>query len=47
MDRDISVVVARISHDLLPADIQAHERRMTGDVAPDFSEEICASAIPG
>ena len=45
MKRDIPTVVARISSDLLLADIQDHERRITGDVAPDFSEEIYARAV--
>ncbi len=45
MKRDIPTVVARISSDLFLADIQAHERRITGDVAPDFSDEIYASAV--
>jgi FAD-dependent urate hydroxylase len=45
MKRDIPTIVARISSDLFLADIGAHERRMTGDVAPDFSEEIYASAV--
>jgi FAD-dependent urate hydroxylase len=45
MKRDIPTVVARISSDLFLADIQDHERRITGDVAPDFSEEIYARAV--
>ena len=45
MKRDIPTVVARISSDLFLADIQAHERRITGDVAADFSEDIYASAV--
>jgi cation diffusion facilitator CzcD-associated flavoprotein CzcO len=45
MKRDIPTVVARIGSDLFLADIQAHERRMTGDVAPDFGKDIYASAI--
>jgi FAD-dependent urate hydroxylase len=44
MKRDIPTIVARISNDLFLADLQAHQRRMTSDVAPDFSEEIYASA---
>jgi FAD-dependent urate hydroxylase len=45
MKRDIPTVVARISSDLFLADIEAHERRITSDVAPDFSEEIYARAV--
>ena len=45
MKRDIPAIVARISSDLFLADTEAHERRITGDVAPDFSEEIYASAL--
>jgi FAD-dependent urate hydroxylase len=45
MKRDIPTVVARISSDLFLADVQAHEQRITGDVAPDFSEEIYARAV--
>ncbi|HXA22051.1 MAG TPA: NAD(P)-binding domain-containing protein [Acetobacteraceae bacterium] len=45
MKRDIPTVVARISSDLFLADIQAHERRIVGDVAPDFNEEVYARAV--
>ena len=45
MKRDIPTVVSRISNDLFLADIAAHERRMTGDVAPDFTPEFYASAV--
>jgi cation diffusion facilitator CzcD-associated flavoprotein CzcO len=45
MKRDIPTIVARISSDLFLADIQAHEQRIIGDVAPDFSEAIYASAL--
>ena len=45
MKRDIPTIVARISSDLFLADIGAHQRRMTGDVAPDFGSEIYASAV--
>jgi FAD-dependent urate hydroxylase len=45
MKRDIPTIVARISSDLFLADIDAHQRRMTSDVAPDFGSEIYASAI--
>jgi FAD-dependent urate hydroxylase len=47
MKRDIPAVVAGIGRDLFLADIDAHERRMTGDVAPDFGEGIYASAVSG
>ena len=36
MKRDIPAIVARISSDLLLADIQSHEQRIIGDVATDF-----------
>jgi FAD-dependent urate hydroxylase len=45
MKRDIPTIVARISSDLFLADIQDHERRITGDVAPDFSEKSYARAV--
>jgi len=45
MKRDIPTIVGRISSDLFLSDIEAHERRITGDVAPDFSEEIYARAV--
>ena len=45
MKRDIPTVVAQISRDLFLADLQAHERRITGDVAPDFTEEMYARAV--
>jgi cation diffusion facilitator CzcD-associated flavoprotein CzcO len=45
MKRDIPTVVARISRDLFLADLQAHERRITGEVAPDFTEDIYARAV--
>jgi cation diffusion facilitator CzcD-associated flavoprotein CzcO len=45
MKRDIPTIVARISNDLFMADIAEHERRMTADVAPDFTPEIYASAV--
>jgi hypothetical protein len=45
MKRDIPTIVARISSDLFMADITEHERRMTADVAPDFTPEIYASAV--
>jgi hypothetical protein len=45
MKRDIPVIVARISADLFQADLEALRVRMTGDVAPDFSEELYRSAV--
>jgi FAD-dependent urate hydroxylase len=45
MKRDIPTIVSRISNDLFMADIADHERRMTGDVAPDFGPEAYASAV--
>ena len=45
MKRDIPTVVARISNDLFLGDLQAHEKRMTGDVAADFSPEMYARAV--
>jgi cation diffusion facilitator CzcD-associated flavoprotein CzcO len=45
MKRDIPTIVARIGSDLFLADLEAHQRRMTGDVAPDFGTELYASAI--
>jgi hypothetical protein len=41
----LSRYVARISSDLFLADILAHQRRIVGDVAPDFGEELYASAL--
>jgi FAD-dependent urate hydroxylase len=45
MKRDIPMIVSRIGSDLFFADIQAHERRIVGDVAPDFSEEMYTRAV--
>ena len=45
MKRDIPTIAGRISSDLFLADTQAHERRITGDVAPDFSAEVYARAV--
>jgi hypothetical protein len=45
MKRDIPVIVARISADLFHADPDVLRRRMTGDVAPDFTEELYRSAV--
>jgi FAD-dependent urate hydroxylase len=45
MKRDIPAIVAHISRDLLLVDFDQHARRMTGDVAPDFTEAAYASAV--
>ncbi|MBA8880047.1 NAD(P)-binding domain-containing protein [Phyllobacterium myrsinacearum] len=43
--RDVPAVVARISRDLFLADLDHHEKRITGSVDPEFSEQLYASAI--
>src|SRR5712671_1144819 len=45
MKRGVAAVVSRISRDLFFADLDAHERRITGDVMPEFSEELYAPAL--
>ena len=45
MKRDIPVIVGRISADLFQADLEVLRRRMTGDVAPDFSAELYRAAV--
>jgi cation diffusion facilitator CzcD-associated flavoprotein CzcO len=45
MKRGVAAVVSRISRDLFLADLDAHERRITGDVAPDFGQDLYASAV--
>ncbi|HVC53859.1 MAG TPA: NAD(P)/FAD-dependent oxidoreductase [Stellaceae bacterium] len=45
MKRGIAAIVARVSRDLFLADLGAHERRMTAEVAPEFAEEIYAGAV--
>jgi hypothetical protein len=45
MKRDIPVIVGRISADLFQADLEVLRRRMTGDVAPDFSDELYRTAV--
>jgi cation diffusion facilitator CzcD-associated flavoprotein CzcO len=45
MRRDIPLVTARISRDLFLADLDTHEQRMTGTIAPDFLDAIYASAV--
>ena len=48
MKRGVAAIVSRISRDLFLADLDAHEQRMTGDVAPEFAEELYAAALwPG
>jgi FAD-dependent urate hydroxylase len=43
--RDTRQVVAQISSDLFRADLALHEKRMVGDVAPDFDAALYASAL--
>jgi cation diffusion facilitator CzcD-associated flavoprotein CzcO len=45
MKRDIPVIVGRISADLFQDDLATLRRRMAGDVAPDFSEDLYRRAI--
>ena len=45
MKRDIPVIVSRISADLFHDDLAALRGRMTGDVAPDFTDELYRSAV--
>lgn len=45
--RDVPAVVSRISRDLFLDDLDAHERRITGTVAPDFEEGLYAGAVHG
>ncbi len=45
MKRDIPVIVGRISADLFQADLDVLRRRMTGDVAADFSDELYRVAV--
>jgi FAD-dependent urate hydroxylase len=45
MRRDIPLVAARISRDLFLADLDSHERRITGTAAADFPDEAYASAV--
>lgn len=45
MRRDIPTVAARISRDLFLADLDKHERRMTGTIAADFPDDAYASAV--
>jgi len=45
MKRDIPVIVGRISSDLFRADLDTLRQRMTGDVAPDFTDTMYRSAV--
>jgi FAD-dependent urate hydroxylase len=45
MKRGVAAVVSRISRDLFFADLDTHQRRMTGDVMPEFAEALYASAV--
>ncbi len=45
MRRGIPAVVSRISRDLFLADLVEHERRLSGEVRPDFSEQLYAASI--
>jgi cation diffusion facilitator CzcD-associated flavoprotein CzcO len=45
MKRGIPAIAARISRDLLLADLPLHRRRLTADVAPDFAPALYQSAV--
>ncbi|HTQ35095.1 MAG TPA: NAD(P)/FAD-dependent oxidoreductase [Stellaceae bacterium] len=45
MKRGHPMVTAAISRDLFLADFDNHQRRMTGDVPPDFGPELYAKAV--
>jgi cation diffusion facilitator CzcD-associated flavoprotein CzcO len=45
MKRGHPTVTAQISRDLFLADFARHQRRMTGDVPPDFGPELYAKAV--
>jgi cation diffusion facilitator CzcD-associated flavoprotein CzcO len=45
MKRGIPTVTAQISRDLFLADFDHHQRRMTGDVPPDFGPDLYAKAM--
>jgi len=45
MKRGVAAVVSQISRDLFFADMPAHELRMTGDVTPEFPDELYAAAV--
>jgi FAD-dependent urate hydroxylase len=43
--RDIPAIVARISRDLFFADLDAHDQRINGGIAEDFSAELYAASV--
>ena len=45
MKRGLPAVAARISRDLFFTDFPAHQKRLSGDVAPEFDEALYASAV--
>jgi FAD-dependent urate hydroxylase len=45
MKRGIPAVTARISHDLLFADLPAHEQRLNADIAAEFPASLYAAAL--
>jgi cation diffusion facilitator CzcD-associated flavoprotein CzcO len=45
MKRGLPAVAARISRDLFFADFPAHQQRLSGDVEPEFTEALYASAV--
>jgi len=45
MKRGLPAVAARISRDLFFADFPAHQQRLSGDVTPEFTEDLYASAV--
>lgn len=45
MRRDIPLVVSRVGRDLFLADLDNHQQRITGTIAPDFTEDIYTSAV--
>lgn len=45
MRRGVPAIVARISRDLLLADLDVHRHRLTADVAPEFGEELYRDAV--
>ncbi len=45
MKRDIPTIVSRIGSDLFRADLDTLRVRMTGNVAPDFTDELYRSAV--
>lgn len=45
MKRGLPAVTQRISRDLFFADFPAHERRLTGEIAPEFPPTLYAAAV--